>query len=1129
MLFKAFCNRQSPVLILDSAISWLRQTKTLRVMQLTAILLTICSLTVTARSMSQSITFSGKDITLDKVFSSIKKQTGYYIFYKKNLLAQAKPVTIEANNLPLNDFLAQVFNNQPLIYAIHNTSITVESKALDVDLNSTPAFPSFVAPPVTGIVRGPDGQPIAGANVIIKNTKRGTTTNFDGTFSIEANRGEELIISSIGYIDFKIKIADNYNIGVAIMSISESKLDEVQIIAYGSVTKKYNTSNMGTVNAEDIAKQPVSNPLLTLQAKVPGLFIAQTTGQTVGNVNVNVQGINSIGNGSEPFYVIDGVPFTPQFTNYSLLGTNLVGVGGSSFNFINPSDIESISILKDADATAIYGSRAANGAILITTKKGKAGKTKAVDINLRNGWGKVDHKLDFLNTQQYLEMRKEAYTNAGQPIPNSSDDPNDSNFDLTLWDQNRYTDWQKLLVGGTAQFTDIQASISGGSENTQFMASYGYNKQTTVFPNSLADIKGNVHFSLNHRSRDNKFTYAMSATYLQDKNQLNASDLMDDATKLAPNAPALFNADGSLSWGQYSANPDKYSFYNPLATTKNTYTGKTGNLTASNTISYELFTGLQLKAAMGFNHLSANETQINPITAKRPDAYSRTRSANYINKFITTWSIEPQLTYSKETKYGVINALLGTSFQQITSDVLSQTGSGYSNDEQLQNLSAASSVTINMVDKLLYKYNALFGRINYLLNKKYILNITARTDGSSRFGNENKFHNFYAVGGAWIFGDEEKMQKYRSWLSLGKLRLSYGTTGNDQISDYRYLSLLNTFNVDIPYQQSVGLVQTGLTNPFIQWEETRKLNLGLDLGFIKDRILLTVNIYRNRSSNQLIGYQLPSITGFGSVDQNFPATVQNTGLELQLNLTPVKSKTFTWQSSFNISRQKNQLVAFPDLATSSYSNQYFIGKPINVKKVYRYAGVNTTTGYYEFYNAKGEKTSTPSYSDDRTVLVDPNPNFFGGFSNNFQYKGFELDLFFQFVNRKGMDSRFGNIPGLAIGNQPVSIIDRWKKEGDQKNIEKATTDFQIFSPYYAAITSDAVYSNASFIRLKNASLSYTLPSQWLSHNKASYMRIYVQGQNLLTITNFVGSDPETMVLGVLPPLRVFAFGLQFGF
>ncbi|RZM22356.1 MAG: SusC/RagA family TonB-linked outer membrane protein, partial [Pedobacter sp.] len=580
----------------------------LRVMRITAILLLVGLMQVSAASFAQRLTLVKKNVSLKEVFTAIKTQTGYNVVCDSELLKDSKNVSTRFKEAELAEVLDAVLKNQNLDYTITDKTVVIKEKE--------PTFVEhviarFQAIDIRGKIVDKNGQALPGATIKVKGTIIATTSDSKGEFSLsKVDGGVTLVISFVGFAP--VEILAKAEMGSIVLSDVDAKLDEVQVIAYGTTSKRFSTSNVGTISAEQISKQPVSNPLLALQGRVPGLFIQQQSGVSASDVSVMIQGRNSMQNGSDPFYVIDGVPYTATFTGSSpsgsLMGAAITG-SPSAFNFINPADIESVSILKDADATAIYGSRAANGAILITTKKGKSGKTK-VDVDLQNGWGKITRKVDLLNTQQYLELRKEAFVNATRPIPTSATNPTAANYDLTIWDQNRYTDWQEVLVGGTAHFTNMQASISGGNSNTQFLASYAYSRQTTVYPNSLADVKGNVHLSLNHTSSDNKFKYEFLATYLQDKNQLNNVDLMDAATKLAPNAPALYKADGTLNFEAFPNNPNRYSFNNPLVHSLQTFTGTTSNLIANNTISYEIANNLVLKSSMGYNRLEGDELKI---------------------------------------------------------------------------------------------------------------------------------------------------------------------------------------------------------------------------------------------------------------------------------------------------------------------------------------------------------------------------------------------------------------------------------------------------------------------------------------------------------------------------------------
>jgi TonB-linked SusC/RagA family outer membrane protein len=1092
------------------------------------VLCTIISLQITAASFAQQITLNYKNAPLREVLQSIRKQTGYYFFFSSEYLEKATPVSVSVTDATLENTLAVVFKGQPFEYAIKGKMITikpVEQSEADRDGK----FVSVIT--VRGKVMDEEGNPLPGVSVVLKekNSKMAVTDQ-QGRFTFdEAPDKGTLLIRMIGRETKEVVYRTAEPLTIVLKQL-DADLKEVQIIAYGEVDKKFSTTNAATIGSDVIGKQPVSNPLLALGGQVPGLFVRQLSGVSASNVDVVVQGRNSLSNGNAPFYVIDGVPYSPQFTTSSLMGGAISGQGGSTLNFINPSDIESITILKDADATAIYGSRAANGAILITTKKGKSGKTK-VDLNLQNGWGKITRKLNLLNTEEYLNLRKEAYTNAGLDIPNATTPPSASNFDLTIWDQKKNTDWQSELVGGTARFTNLQASISGGNANTQFLTGYGYIRESSVYPGNLSDSKGNLHFNITHNSDDSKFHYLLSGSYLEDRNKLNLNDLMVRAIILAPNAPDMFNADGSLNWFPVPGRSTSSFIANPGIFIKQPFSSHTNNLIANNTLSYDIIPGLKLKSSMGFNRLASDEIQLTPLSSIRPDASTRNRSARYLTKSIISWIIEPQITYNRETDIGTFDVLIGSTFQRSKTNVLSQTGTGHTSDLKLEDIASASTVTINNTIYALYKYNALFGRLNYRIANKYVLNVTARRDGSSRFGAENRFNNFYSVGGAWLFKEEDWVKQKATWLSTGKLRINYGTTGNDQINDYRYLSSMSPYSIGVgmPYQGSTGLYPTNIANPQLQWEETRKLNVGLDLGFLKNQLLFSGNYFRNRSSNQLIPYIVPSTTGFGSIDQNLAATVQNTGFEFQIDAKIQSSGNLKWYSSANLTIPRNKLVAFPGLKSSTYAEQYEIGKPINVMRLYPFAGVNPQTGLYQFINVKGELTSTPDYTVDRTQLVDLNPKFYGGLTNTFSYKGLELSFFLHFVKQLGAVYRFGNSGGNANANQPTYFLNRWRKPGDLAEIQKVSLGGDTDESYGAAFDSDAAYGDASFIRLRNASLSYSLPASILKPALISRINIYVQGQNLLTITRFKGTDPETQTETKLPPLRMFTAGAEITF
>jgi TonB-dependent starch-binding outer membrane protein SusC len=1096
------------------------ESKTVMVMKLTTIFLLGIMLQVSAKSNAQTVTYKAKNELLAKLFAEIERQTGFIFFYRNDDIKNINPVTVELNNADLRHSLELILKDQPLTFEMEEKTVLITGKK-----NTKKTIPELNhAPPVTGIVRGLDGQPMAGVNIIVKGTKKGTTTNGDGSFSIEASKGEIIIISSIGFNDKSITVSDE-NIGTVSLTLSESKLDEVQIIAYGKTTKRLTTGNIVSVKAEDIARAPISNPLLAIAGRVPGVFIQQGSGLSTGGVNVTVQGKNSLGfdqEGNDPLYIVDGIPYNPSTIATSLVNNISPGGRYSALNFINPNDIESIEILKDGDATAIYGSRAANGAILINTKKGKAGKTQ-FDLNMQSGWGKVTKKANLLNTQEYLGLRKEAYLNAGEAVPTV---PSWVDADLTFWDQDRYTDWQKELIGGTAEYQNLQSTISGGSQNTQFLVGGSYIRETTVFPGNFSDAKGSINFNLAHQSTNKKLQFNLSGSFLKGLNKLAQTDFTSIAVTLAPNAPKLLNDDGSLNWQPLPGEPNSITFGNPRAELLKNYNNKAANLLGNAQVSYELGKGLIIKSTMGYNRLENDEIATIPWISISPLSkfYGDKREANYASKYVETWIAEPQLTYSRNFFFGNFDMLIGSTFQQTRNYMRSYNGKGFTNDNQLENILAAPEVKVTGALQSNYKYNALFGRISYNYRETYLLNLTARRDGSSRFGSENLFNNFYSIGSAYVFSNENFIKNGSNLLSFGKLRASYGTTGSDRIGDYKFLDLYSYYNVDINYQQIVGLTTYELPNPYLQWEETKKINIGLDLGFWNNRLVLNTNYFRNRSSNQLSGDKLSVVTGFPYIIRNRPAIIQNTGWEFLLNATAVSTKSFIWKLALNLTIPRNKLVKYDGL--DSNLTNYKIGESINMNKVYQYAGVNDQTGLYQFRKRNGELTSSPEL-EDRTRLFNLDPLHYGGLSNTFNYKNISLDFLFQFVHQVSGNSDYPLFAGASAGNLVKGTLDHWSKIGDQAKLQKITRNYgEILTSAFAAVNSSAVYTNASYARLKNVSLSYSLPAKWLKNAHFSQARLYMQGQNLLTISNFPNADPETKSIAVLPPLRVYTFGIQ---
>ena len=963
---------------------------------------------------------------------------------------------------------------------------------------------------VTGTVSDAQGL-LPGVTVQVKNKTLATFTDGDGKFQVSALPEDTLVFSYIGSIAQEVVVGLQRNLNITLKE-GATALEEVLVNAgYYKVKDKERTGSISKITAKEIEGQPVSNVLAAMQGRMAGVNITQTTGVPGGGFDIQIRGLNSLRtNGTAPLYLIDGVPYSSE--SIGSFSTSAVLAGQNSpLNSLNPDTIESITVLKDADATAIYGSRGANGVILITTKKGKVGKTQ-FKVGSTTGFGSVSRFIDLMKTDQYLVMRNQAYENDGiTTYPANAYDVNGT------WDENRYTDWQKELTGGTAKFTNLNALISGGSDQTQFLLSTNLMEQTTVFPEDFKYKKINTHLNLNHASSDRKFKIAFTGGYtIQDNNQPYL-DLTKESRLLSPNAPALYDAEGNLNW-------EDNTFNNPLRHLNGKFNALTYDLIANSVLSYQLVPSIDFSTSFGFSDTRHDESTATPYTVNNPGLGLGPKNSilalNLSNR--QTWIVEPQINWNKTYDQLAFSVLVGSTLQTQKGDQVVFKGNGFTSNSMIHNIGAASNVIVYQNEKSAYQYQAFFGRVNLNWASRYILNFTGRRDGSSRFGPGNQFANFGAVGAAWLFSNE-KILKSSSLLSFGKLRMSYGTTGSDQIGDYQFMDTYSSTGVS--YDGVIGLEPTRLFNSDFGWETNKKLEFGIETGFLKDRIHLTASWYSNRSSNQLVGIPLPSTTGFGSIQANLDATVQNRGLEFTLQTENIKSKNFGWQTSFNISTSKNKLISFPGLEGSTYKNKYVVGEPLNIVKVFEFTGVNPTTGLYDFTDFNGDGLITEN--DDMKAIKDLNPQFYGGLQNHFTYKQFELDFLFQFVKQENYNLlKSFPMPGTR-NNQPAMLSNQWENEGDH-------ADFQAFSvnqtaskiAYNQYSQSTASISDASYIRLKNVALYYSLPKSFM-HDITC--RLSLQGQNLLTFTRFKGADPEFKMYDYLPPLRVITAGIEVTF
>ncbi len=1085
------------------------------------------------------ITMNVKNASYREIFSEIKKQTGKTVWHDDKF-DDTKKLNVSFTNSPLSEVMNKILKKTDLSWKTRNDNILINEKDISNTVGTAPKSISNnqsgtdVSDPannlidINGTVTDEQNSPIPGATVLIKGTQTGTATNGDGTFILRNVPGNStLSISSVSFVSRDIQVKNRRSIGITELSRLTTHLDDVVVLAYTTTTGRRLTGNVSKVKAKDIENSPVNNPILAAAGRVPGVTITQASGFAGSGVEIIIQGINSLNNGVSPFYVIDGVPYTQTLlpNNANVLGTSGRGsngpVTGNPLSYINPQDIASIEILKDADATAIYGSRAANGAILITTKRGKEGRMK-LSVNFLQGWGKVAKKLDLLNTKEYLTMRHEAKQNDNTPIGNTDYDLNGT------WDSTRYTDWQKSLIGNKASYTDVQMALSGGSENTQYIIAGNLHKEKTVLPTDLSDTKSSIRFNFDTRSKDQKFKMSISSSYLNDNSKLPITDLTESAMTLSPLFPQLLTSNGELNWEPDSNGNSTIS--NPLSSLYAYYSNQTSNLIGNSILSYNITNNISVKANVGYNRLRTDEISTSPARVFAPEVRRFAQRGSVLGfNDIKSWIIEPQIAFSKKFTLVDLNMIVGSSFQRSDNSRKVIIASGFSNDEVLENLSAATNLRSGNTIISQYKYAAGFFSINLNRDEKYILNLTGRRDGSSRFGADNRYHSFGAAAFSWLFTNEDFIKNRFTFLSFGKIKVSYGSTGNDQIGDYNYLSLYQNNNTDIPYRGGGALTINRLNNPGLQWEETRKLSAGLDLAFIDERIVVNTNIYRNRSSNMLVPGSTPATAGpINSLTENIPALIQNKGIELLISSDNYRNKNVSWNTSLNLTINRNKVVSFGNLENSTYANSIAIGQPVNYIKTYRAAGVNPETGKYQFLDKEGKITESPD-SDPLNFnhIIDPTQKVYGGLTNTITFRGFELSFLIQFVKQMGKNTPSTNPPGYGLDNQTKFVLNRWQKIDDVKPVQKYfTSDFSYYFPYIYRFQSDAYWEDASYIRLKNISISYNLPKHILSRANISGLKIYALAQNILTITSYDGLDPESLSNFSLPPLRVVTLGIQ---
>ena len=1000
---------------------------------------------------------------------------------------------------------------------------------------------------VKGRVTDDQGQPLANVTVQLKGTSIGTTTGATGNYSISVTGNKPvLVFSFVDMISHEVAVgsASDYNIE---LKSTDKALDEVVVTGYAIQRKKDVAAAISKIKGDDIANLPVPTFAQAMQGRAAGVAIAATSGIPGGAVNVRIRGVGSLGAGNEPLYVVDGIQI-----NTSLSGS----IGGSSSSgssdavktqnnplaFLNPSDIESIEILKDAAAAAIYGAKAAGGVVLVTTKKGTGGKTK---FNAHISYGTLEAtKLQKpLSTQEWIQARTEAVVNTSGYVTNLAAAKATALLDIgqpgTLTDKEiselNSTDWMRASWG-KGQIKSLEMSMQAGTQATSLYMSGSYSYQTshikpTNFERGTFLMKGSHKASkkITLESSLNLSTFSQSANFGQGGGNNNTINAAYSATQILPINP-IYRPDGTY-YGLSGSGDLWYGGFanNPVAAQELLKINvRTNQLVGGFTGTYNITKDFSLKSMVGIDY---RLTQVKAYNDPRliGGIYDGARGTGEVgSNWNTNFITNTVANYRKSIK-GVhnVSAMLGIEYRNDIAQQISATGNSFPSFE-FQYLNSAA-VPVSVTESWTgYATFSQFTRLGYNYDSRYVLGFTLRRDGSSRFGENNLYGIFPSVQFAWNASEENFMSNWNSVSEL-KFRYSYGETGNDQIGNFDSRALYGGGRI---YNNVGAINPTQLANPNLTWETRTEHNIGLDLGLFKNRIVLTADAYRRINIDLLLDRSLLPSTGFTTITQN-TGSMLNKGIEFLLSVKPFTG-AFKWESNFNFTIMKNEILKLYDgLDVLPGDASIKVGEWAGSIFTSQWAGVNPATGRSMWYDINGNITYQPQAAD-RRFLGTIYPSKFGGWTNNFSYKGLELDLFFQGeYGRRRFDTQLqqeGRIGASGTNTLRYFYDNRWTTPGQITFVPRPlnSASEQISSSWN---TGDRWNYKTDYIRLKQITLSYNLQPDVLKRVGLSSVRFYVQGLNLWTYTKFPGYDPEYTGSSstIIPQSKNMTFGLQVGF
>lgn len=1115
----------------------------LRTMKVIVLLLLLCVGSVFANkadAQSRRVTITSSNVTARQIIKEIEQQTDYLFVYNEKDVDLGRIVSVDAKEEAVSKVLNSIFKGTQINYVVEGTNIMLTSNSVQsIKQNSNK---------ITGKIVDSNGDPIIGANVLVKGTTNGAITDMDGNFTLEASPVSVLEISYIGYKSLEVAVDGKSFLTITLVEDAET-LDEVVVVGYGVMKKSDLTGASTSVKEETLSQRSISSFGQALEGHVSGANITTNSGRPGGRVTMRIRGNSSISVTNDPLYVIDGV----------IMNVSTLSNGSSPIDYLNPGDIENVEVLKDASATAIYGARGANGVIMITTKKGTQNKGALVRYDADFSLNTLPRKLEVLNSREFLAVEELAYQNAAKYDPEGWAKGNYTNPKLKrtnplLFDSSGNplydTDWQNEAIR-TAFSTNHQLSVSYSRNGNNYGMSLGFRDDNGLIVQSWLKRYSGRFYMDSEVNKWLKFGGSLSYTYTKERQLDSMGDggitIGRQMIEELPIIPVKY-PDGT--WGGNKDYPGMEGGDSPVNIANNLDRRlTTQNMLGNAYAEIKFIPELTFRSMVGTNIIHQRQDYYGGrelIWISSPNGY-----ASISNNQNTSWQFENYLTYIKEfAQKHSLTAMAGLSWQHVNNNYSSSSNSGFNDDFfKYNNIGVGTGPSVSSTANA-YGLNSYFARINYGFDNRYLITATARLDGSSKFGSDNRYAFFPSVGLGWRIDQEKFMENAKSFSNL-KLHASVGITGNSETGAYASQGALGNYTIVLNDTKATGIGISTLANPDLKWEKTMQYDLGLDLGLFQNRITAIIDAYYKKTTNMLLNSPIPASSGYTSITENI-GSMRNQGIELSIETQNIQTKDFTWSSSFNFSCNSNKVLSLgignddifpgPDILSST-NNIIRVGEPVG--SFYGYKRLGTWSTDEEVEAAKygklpgdlklWDKNGDGQINDeDRIILGKGIPDGYGSFTNRFTYKNFDLlvDIQYTYGNDILDISKHSAEDRTGIANSYKTVLDAWTPEHQNTMIAQIRPT----SAGYTTNIDSHFVEDGSFIRGRNLVLGYNFNQDLLKKIFLKQLRVYFSVQNFFLITKYNGYDPEvsdatqTFAQGITvfgyPKARTFTLGFS---